>query len=81
MMFNRLPEKSFNFRKFENYKTCPILMSRASVVLKVLLSESWVLLRSAAKGWNSLGYWHMNFGPLNFANVTVMSMGKYHLLL
>ena len=45
-------------------------MSRASVVLKVLLSQTWMLLQSAAKGWNSLGYWHMN--------LWVAELGKYY---
>ena len=61
-------------------------MSRPSVVLKVLLSQTWMLLLSAAKAWNSLVYWHMNlwaaelgkyysnvYGKVSFAPLNILS--------
>ena len=61
-------------------------MSRASVALKVLLSQTRMLLQSAAKGWNSLGNWHMNlwaaelgkyytnvYGKISFAPLNILS--------
>ena len=68
-------------------------MSRASVVLKVLFSQTWMLLQSAAKGWNSLGYWHMNlwaaelgkyysnvYGKISFASLNILSSVVYDAL-
>ena len=39
MIVHRLPEKSLNFRKFENCRIWLILMSRASTVLKFFLCQ------------------------------------------
>ena len=85
--FDRLPEKKqLNFRKFENCRNCSILMSGASVVLRVMLSQSWMLLQNSAEGWNSLGYWHLNlwaaelgkcysnvYGKISFAPLNILS--------
>ena len=61
-------------------------MSRASAVLKFLLSQTSVLLQNAAKGWNSLGHWRSNlraaelgmfysnvYGKISFAPLNILA--------
>ena len=55
-------------------------------MLKFLLSQTLMLLQNAAKGWNSLGHWHMNlwatelginysnvYGKISFAPLNILS--------
>ena len=87
MVFNRLKKKP-QFQKIQKLQNLfHILMSRASAVLKVLLSETWMIIQCAAKGWNSLGNWHMNlwaaelgkyysnvYGKISFAPLNILSI-------
>ena len=81
IMINRVSEKSPNFRKFEKLQKLSIFISRVSVVLKFFVIQTSMLLPNAAKGWKVLATGDRIYGPLNWAYITVMSMGQYHLLL
>ena len=81
MMINRVLERSPNFRKFEKSQNLSLFISRISVVLKFFLIQTSMLLQNAAKGWKVLATADRIYEPLNWAYITVMSMGQYHLLL
>ena len=76
MMINRVPEKSPNFRKFENCRIWSILISRASVVLKFFLIQTSIFFKMLQKDETVFATGDRIYGPLNWVHITVMSMGK-----
>ena len=65
MMINGLPEQKTiknknSISEVQKLQSLFHLTSRTSVVLKLFLPQTSMLLQNVAKGWNSLGHWRSN---------------------
>ena len=72
----RSGDKKPQFQKIRKLQNLIHFDEKGISCIEIFLSQTSILLQNAAKGWNSLGHWRSILWPLNWAYITVMSMGK-----